>query len=235
MKIKNNEIVFLIRSYNESKRVWKVINSILSKWYKNILLIDDWSTDSTYKLLKNYDLIYLKHPFNRWWWAALETWFEYLRRYWKSKWFNYVVTFDADWQHKIEDLKKFVDKFESDETLDVVFGSRFIKKTNSNVPFFRKLILKGWIIFTKLISWIYLTDSHNGYRMIKLSSLKKINITMSWMEYASELIEQVSINDLKFKEVPVDIYYDKYTLKKWQRFGWPFRIVYKMIFSKFFK
>lgn len=235
MKIKNNEIVFLIRSYNEWKRIWKVIDSILSKWYKNVLVIDDWSSDSTSKILKGYDVIYLRHPFNRWWWAALETWFEYLRRYWKQKWFEYVVTFDADWQHNIDDVNVFIDQFEKDKDLDIVFWSRFIKKTNSNVPFLRKIILFWGKFFTYILSWIYLTDSHNWYRMINISSMKKIELTMSGMEYASELIEQIRIHKLKFKEVPVNIKYDEYTLKKWQKNSNAIKIALKIIWNKFFK
>jgi hypothetical protein len=52
-----------------------------------------------------------------------------------------VVTFDADGQHDIKDIDKFIRAFEADASLDVVFGSRFIEKTKSNVPFIRKIIL----------------------------------------------------------------------------------------------
>ena len=234
-KIHKREIVFLIRSFNEAKRITKVIDSIIDAWFVNILVVDDGSTDHTAKKLDKYStLFYLKHSFNRWWWAALETWFEYLRRNANNYGFDYVVTFDADGQHNIKDLSKFVDAFEKNDDLDIVFWSRFIKKTNSNVPFFRRLILKWWIIFTYLLSWIKLSDSHNGYRMIKVSSLKKIHLTMSWMEYASELIEQIRKNKLKFSEVPVDIIYDDYTMWKGQRSSNAVKIAAKMVFNKFF-
>ncbi len=54
---------------------------------------------------------------------------------------TYVVTFDADGQHHIEDLPVFIKVFEKDPTLDLVLGSRFIVKTHTNVPFFRRLTL----------------------------------------------------------------------------------------------
>ena len=63
-----------------------------------------------------------------------------------------MVTFDADGQHGVTDMDRFIEKFESDETVDVVYGSRFIEKTNSNVPLMRKLILTGGRIFTSIIS-----------------------------------------------------------------------------------
>ena len=64
------------------------------------------------------------------------------------------------------------------------------------------------------MSNIHLTDSHNGYRMIRVDKLKYLPLKMNGMEYASELIEQISINKLKYREVPVNIHYDDYTLAK---------------------
>ncbi len=54
-----------------------------------------------------------------------------------------MLTFDADGQHDVHDLTKFIDAFEVNPELDVVFGSRFIIKTQSNVPFFRRVTLWG--------------------------------------------------------------------------------------------
>ena len=236
MKINKSEIIFLIRSYNEIKRLPNVIEEILTAGYKNIMVVDDGSTDGTGTVLQQYsNLLYVTHPFNRGGWAAQETWFEYLRRYWKKSGYKYVVTFDADGQHDIADIKHFIKAYEKYPKTDIVFGSRFIVKTDTNVPLFRKIILKWWILFTYILSHIYLTDSHNGYRMIRISVLKHIQLTMNGMEYASEMIEQISKNKLQFREVPVNIRYDDYSLMKGQKSSNAFRIAFKMIFSKFFK
>jgi polyprenyl-phospho-N-acetylgalactosaminyl synthase len=122
------------------------------------------------------------------------------------------VTFDADGQHDIADVDKFIQAFEKDSQLSVVLGSRFITKTKTNVPFGRRLILLGGRIFTSLLSGVHLTDAHNGYRMMRVLALGNIHITMDGMEYASEFIDQVGKNKLKFTEVPVNIHYDAYTL-----------------------
>ena len=148
---------------------------------------------------------------------------------------SYVLTFDADGQHAIKDVTKFIRAFESDSTLDVVFGSRFIEKTKSNVPFFLRLTLWGGKWFTWAVSGIRLTDSHNGYRMLRIDAVKKIVLTMDGMEYASELIEQVSLQKLKFAEVPVNIWYDDYTMSKGQRFGGIWRISSKILWWKWFR
>ncbi len=131
-------------------------------------------------------------------------------------------------------MPKFLKAFEVDPQLDIVFGSRFVIKTDSNVPFFRRIILWGGKWFTWAISGIKLTDAHNGYRMHTIGAIRKIMLTMDGMEYASELIEQVRINELKFTEVPVNILYDEYTMKKGQRYGGAMRIAARIIWKKFF-
>lgn len=226
--------VFLIRVYNEATVVEEVIQEILDKWYKNILVINDWSIDNSKKILEGFwdKIILVNHFLNRGAWAALNTWFEYIRRYWNIK---YVVTFDADWQHRLKDLNKFYKKFKKHPELWVVLWSRFIKKTNSNVPLLRKFTLFLWRIFTLIISNVYLTDAHNGYRVFRLESVKKIRITIDTMAYASELIEEIKNKKILFKEVPVDINYTQYSMQKWQSSWNAINIAMRIIWTKFFR
>lgn len=232
-KIKWKE-VFLIRVYNEATVLEEVINKILKKWYKNILVINDWSQDNSRKLLEDFGdkIILVNHAVNRWAWAALETGFEYIRRYADV---NYIVTFDADWQHDIDDLPNFYKAFEKHPKLWAVLWSRFIKKTNTNVPFVRRIILFLWRIFTMFISHVYLTDAHNGYRVFTLESIKKIRLTIENMAYASELIEEIKKNKIKLKEVPVNIKYTEYSMSKWQGSWNAINIALRIIWTKFFK
>ncbi|MBC7504076.1 glycosyltransferase family 2 protein [Candidatus Gracilibacteria bacterium] len=233
-----NKIIFLIRAYNESTRIRGVIESIISAGYSEILVIDDGSTDGTEVFLsdfiKNKNIHYVRHVANRGAGAALETGFSYVRSRNSDNHWKYLVTFDADGQHDIRDMELFRSAFETDPTLDVVLGSRFITKTDTNVPFFRRVILWGGMVFTSLISGVHLTDAHNGYRMMRVKVLDHIRITMDGMEYASELIDQIGSYQLHFVEVPVNIHYDEYTLGKGQRHGGPLRIAARMILKKFF-
>lgn len=111
-------------------------------------------------------------------------------------------------------MHHFIDMFHQHKKLDIVFGSRFIVKTKTNVPLSRRMILWGGRIFTSIISGVHLTDAHNGYRMMRVEVLEKIRISMDGMEYASELIDQIGKYDFSFREVPVNIHYDAYTLGK---------------------
>ena len=234
-KIIKSKIVLVIRTYNEAEVLKSVIDSILSYWYDSILVIDDGSTDNSKKILNKFwdRLLVIKHLKNRWAWAALETGFEYLRRFWEVK---YIVSFDADWQHSIKDLPKFIKAFESDDKLWAVFWSRFIKKTESNVPFLRRITLFIWRIFTLFVSHVYLTDAHNWYRAFTMKTIKKIKLTIDWMAYASELIEEMKSKNIKIIEVPVNITYTSYSLQKWQKWAWnAIDLALRFIWNKFFR
>lgn len=118
--------------------------------------------------------------------------------------------------------------------VEAIFGSRFITKTRTNVPWYRRVVLYGGRIFTSLVSGVSLTDAHNGYRVISTHLLPKIRITMDGMEYASELIDELMLLGVSIHEVPVNIHYDEYTLGKGQRFGGAWRVASRMIYKKFF-
>lgn len=235
MKIKKEEIGFLIRSYNEAPRISAVIESILAAGFTRILVVDDGSKDGTVDVLSAFPTIHIvRHPFNRGGGAALETGFEYFRRNGEDLGVRYVVTFDADGQHHVEDIPVFTQAFENDPTLDLVLGSRFIVKTRTNVPFFRRITLLGGQIFTLFISGVWLTDAHNGYRMLRLETVKKIRLTMDGMEYGSEFVDEMRHQKCRFAEVPVNVTYTDDTLAKGQHLGGIWRIVTKMLWKKFF-
>lgn len=229
--------VFLIPSYNEWEVLISTIQNILDHGYKNILVVNDGSKDNTRSLLQshfweNKHITVLNHYKNRGQWAALETGFEYLRRYGKVK---YLITFDADGQHDINDVKEFEKYLKKHESVDILLGSRFLKKKSKWMKLFRRIILKLGIIFTFFMSNIRLSDTHNGFRLIRLETLKDIHITMDGMWHASEIIDIIAEKKLTYKEVPVHIIYTHYSMNKWQSWLNAINIALKMIWNKFFK
>jgi len=226
--------VFVIPCYNEWPVIEKTIKNILKAWYENILVINDWSSDNSRQILEKFwdKIILLNHLKNRGQGASLETWFEYLRRYWKI---DYIITFDADGQHSLNDLEKFYKILDKNKKIDIVFGSRFAWNTNSNIPFSRRIILKLAILFTFFLSQIHLTDTHNWYRVFRRKILDKIKITIDWMGHASEIIDIVASKKIKYREVPVNIKYTDYSLAKWQSNSNAIKIALRFIWNKFFR
>lgn len=123
--MQKNSIIFLIRAYNEATRILAVIDEVFQAGYHQILVVDDGSSDATPELLGSYiesqKIHYLRHPINRGGGAALETGFEYVRRNASEYGWEYVVTFDADGQHRIGDMGGFLEIFKENPELDLIF------------------------------------------------------------------------------------------------------------------
>ena len=224
----DKKIYILIPAFNEEKKIDHVIKSLKDTGYHNILVVNDGSTDNTKEVALKSGAEVLSHIFNRGQGTALRTGIEYLRENCKP---DIIITFDADGQHQAEDVENLIDPIIK-EDFDIVLGSRFLQKENK-VPLVRKIILKGGIIFTKLVSDIKLTDAHNGIRALGKKAIDSIEITQRGMEHASEIVDEIKNKGLKHKEVPVKIIYSEYSRYKGQKSSNLFKIGAKIILKKF--
>ncbi|MDD3793702.1 MAG: DUF2304 family protein [Candidatus Gracilibacteria bacterium] len=226
--------VFLIPCYNESKVIKKTIENIIDSGYKNILVVNDGSKDNSREILNSFQdkIILLNHLKNRGQGAALETGFEYIRRYGDIK---YIITFDADGQHDIVDYVEMKRVLETENNIGIILGSRFLEEAKTNIPLKRKIVLKLGILFTFFVSKIHLTDTHNGYRVIRKNILDDIIITQDGMTHASEIIDIISSKRIRYKEMPVNIIYTPYSVAKGQNSSNAFSIVIRTIWTKFFR
>jgi len=201
------KIFIVIAAYKETGSIGKVVKN-LRKSYKNIIVVDDGSKDGTSEEAKNSGAIVLNHVINRGQGAALQTGITCAL----DNKADIIVTFDADGQHQVKDLKKMIPLVVSGK-YDVILGSRFLKGAKK-IPSGRKFLLRGSIIFQRFLYGVKLTDAHNGLRVLSRKAAQNINITSDKMEHASEIAEQIFKKKLKYKEVPVDILYNDETLDK---------------------
>ena len=222
-------VFIVIAAYNEEKSIRNVIQELKKANYNNIVVVDDGSRDSTFKILEEENVNALRHPINRGQGAALKTGIDYAR----EQGADIIVTFDADGQHRVEDLPAML-KPVQDGSVDVSLGSRFLKN-ESNVPLFRKVFLKGGALSIWALYGIRLTDSHNGFRAMNMRAAESIEMVADKMEHASEILEQIKKKELRYVEVPVIIKYTDYSLKHGQSTLNGFRILSKMIFRKLVK
>ena len=220
------KILIVIPAYNEEKMIGKVIADIKKEGYKNIVVVDDGSVDKTSEVAKKAGATILRHILNLGQGAAIETGLEYCRKINA----DIVVTYDADGQFRAFEIKKVIQPI-LDKKADVVLGSRFLGKT-VNMPFLKKLTLKGAIFFTDIFSNIKLTDTHNGFRAFSKNALNKIFINHSGMAHASDIIDQIKRYNLRYQEAPVTVLYTDYSLKKGQSILNSIKIVLDLLFEK---
>jgi glycosyltransferase involved in cell wall biosynthesis len=218
----------VIAAYNEERSVPKVIAELHKAGYHNVVAVDDGSNDKTFDAIVNAGATALQHVVNRGQGAALKTGIDYAL----EQGADVIVTFDADGQHRVEDLTAIIKPVASG-VVDVTVGSRFLKKTD--VPFIRKILLKGSVLVLLLFYGVKMTDAHNGFRAFSREAAQKIKLTADRMAHASEIIEEIRRNKLRVKEVPVVIRYTEETLKKGHGgIREAFRILHTMIVKKFF-
>lgn len=217
----------VIAAYNEEKNISQVVKGLQKAGYSNIVVVDDGSKDNTFAVAERAGATVLQHSINRGQGASLKTGIDYTL----LQGADIIVTFDADGQHRVEDLPAMI-KPVADGKVDITVGSRFLKKTK--VPLLRKILLKGSILTIWLFYRIKMSDAHNGFRAMSRKAAEKIDITCDRMAHASEIIEEIHKKKLKYKEIPVTIRYTEETMKKGHGsyFG-AVKILARMIFKKF--
>lgn len=113
----------------------------------------------------------------------------------------YCVMGDCDGSYDFSNLDIFIKKVR--EGNDLIVGNRFAGGIEKNaMPLSHKIGVKFLSNFSNLLFRTPIKDYHCGLRMYKTSSIKKIRLSSSGMEYASEMIIKSKINNLKMCEVP---------------------------------
>ncbi len=206
-------IYFIIPAYNEGTVIAGVLEELIACGYKKIVVVNDGSNDNTSETVKSFPVILIEHIINRGQGAALGSGITYAL---KNSDCKLIVTFDADGQHRLEDVERMISIIES-EKCDIVIGSRFLSLRNDKLPFGRRIILKLASHFLRFIYGLKLTDAHNGLRVFRKECGNKLIPTMDRMVHASEMIYLIKKHSLIYRESPVKINYTKYSLSKGQK------------------
>jgi len=218
-------IYFVIPAYNEAACVGEVVRQVRSR-FPNVVVVDDGSADATAEVSRVAGAVVVRHMVNRGQGAALKTGIECAL----ARGAEVVVTFDSDGQHQLEDVDALLAPVLAGEC-DVALGSRFLHG-GSRVPFMRKLTLKLGVLFTRVVSRIRVTDTHNGLRALSREAARKIEIRQDRMAHASEILDEISRLKLRYREVPTRIIYTAYSRGKGQRSSAAFRVVWDFLIGK---
>ena len=219
------KVFVVIPAYNEGEEVGGVIREVRES-YPNVVVVDDGSRDDSAQISKRAGAQVLRHAINRGQGAALQTGIDYAI----LQGAEYVVTFDSDGQHRVEDIPALIDPILNGKW-DISLGSRFLGGVE-NIKASRKFLLKMGVVFTRIVSRVRITDTHNGLRAFSRQAAQRINITLDRMAHASELIDQVRDCGLPYGEVPVHIRYTDYSKAKGQSSSGAFKIIFHYLFKR---
>jgi len=194
------KITIGLPAYNEEKNIASVITK-LKKITDSIIVCDDGSSDMTSEISKNLGAVVISHKKNMGYGAALRTIFQ------KSVELDsdILVTFDADGQHRIEDINKILRPLENNEA-DVVIGSRFLDN-ESKIPNYRKIGIKVITKVTNASLKKKLTDSQSGFRAYNKQALTQISPSEMGMGISTEILIKASSKGLRIAEIPITVLY----------------------------
>ena len=195
-------VIVGIPAYNEEKNI-AVIITRLKKITDKIIVCDDGSSDLTSKIAEELGAIVIKHEKNLGYGAAIRSIF--LKA--KNLDCKILVTFDADGQHRVEDINKVINPINNGKS-DIVIGSRFLDDSEKEVPSYRKVGIKVITKITNASIKKQLTDSQSGFRAYSKKVLDELTPLELGMGISTEILIKASSKNFRISEVPIKIIYD---------------------------
>ena len=193
-----------IPAFNEEKNIAKIIVK-LKKIYDEIIVCNDGSADLTGEIAENLGAIVINHKQNLGYGAGINS----IIKKAKEIDTDILVTFDADGQHRVEDVKKVIEPI-TNGSADLVIGSRFLDKGKEEIPGYRKI---GIDIITKVTNSGLkekITDSQSGFRAYSKQLITKLDTTYmeTGMGISTEILIKTSSLNFKITEVPITVIYE---------------------------
>jgi len=198
----------VVPAYNEETTIRSVIQKLKEVYdARQIIVVNDCSTDQTAAIAKEQGVVVVSHMINRGLGGALGTGIQKALQLGA----DIIVTFDADGQHRVEDVSRVTEPIEQGLT-DVVIGSRVL--TKKGMPFMRRAYNFVGNIITYLLFGMWVTDSQSGLRAFSSKAAKSLRLRANRMEVSSEIIRDIKVNKLKYKEIPIKAIYTEYSMSK---------------------
>lgn len=200
----------VIPLYNEAEVIGDVIKDARAT-FPNVVCVDDGSQDDSAERAREAGAYVVEHSINLGQGAALQTGIDYVVQFTDAE---YLVTFDADGQHRPEDALAMVDRAQTDD-LAIIYGSRFLEGS-VDIGWSKRLVLRTAAFATRLKTGLKLTDAHNGLRLLRRDAAQQVELRQDRMAHASEIIGQLARTKLPWTEMPVHIRYTEYSRAKGQ-------------------
>ena len=207
----------IIPCFNEIKTIYQIVEKIKAEknYTKEIIIIDDFSTDGTRELLKNEKsniadkIIFNEKNFGKGY---------SVRKGINAASGDIILIQDADLEYDPSDYIKLVEPIKNNYA-DVVYGSRFIGSDERRVLFFWHSV-GNYILtfFSNMLSNLNLTDMENCYKVFNSDIVKNINLKENRFGFEPEITAKLAKLKIRIYEVGVKYYGRTYDDGK--KIGW---------------
>jgi glycosyltransferase involved in cell wall biosynthesis len=208
-----NVLSIIVPLYNEVKTITALLNALLDVQltgnpYKEIILVDDGSTDGTEEAVKPYisksfpacSVLYYRHEHNKGKGAAIQTGLSVSNG-------NIILLQDADMEYNPSDINTLLQPIIYGYA-DVVYGSRFISKDPHRVLYYWHSVGNKFLtMVSNMFSNINLTDMETGYKIFRSEIIKAISLKEQAFGIEPEITAKIAkIRGIRIYEVGISYF-----------------------------
>jgi glycosyltransferase involved in cell wall biosynthesis len=203
MNREDGVLSIIIPCYNEKNSILEILEKVKESPVKNkeIIVVDDMSTDGTREMLKEQvepivdKVIY--HEENTGKGGALKTGF-------MAATGDVVIIQDADMEYDPNEYPDVVNPIFDGEA-EVVYGSRFLNQKAKGY-LLNRLANKGLTMLSNMKTHQKLTDMETCYKAFKREIIQSIDIEEKRFGFEPEITAKLTKKGIKIKEVPISYY-----------------------------
>ncbi|MGV7220784.1 MAG: glycosyltransferase family 2 protein [Nitrospinales bacterium] len=211
----NKKISIVIPVYNEKDFIRQLIERVeATKYDKEIILVDDFSTDGSREILgeyegkENFKVSY--HKINKGKGAALRTGFSLVTG-------EIIIIQDADLEYDPIDYPVLLTPI-LDDRADVVYGSRFLGGTHRVLFFWHYLGNKFLTTLSNAFTNLNLTDMETCYKVFTKEVLDSLTFSCNRFGFEPEFTSKIAKKNFRIYEVPIS--YSGRDYSEGKKIGW---------------
>ena len=213
----NRVLSVVIPVFNEAATIRQVIRTVADQpLVGEIIIVDDASTDDTYKNLPSPSTLSIplkifRHTLNQGKGAALRTGIA-------ATTFPYVIIQDADLEYDPREYPTILEPLLEDRA-DVVYGSRFLGGSAHRVLYFWHRVGNGLLtLLSNMCTNLNLTDMETGFKAFRREIIQKIEIQENRFGFEPEITAKLARHGARFYEVGIS--YSGRTYQEGKKVGW---------------